>query len=174
MGEIITIITGNIEILGILFFSMAIELEKNDQIILRALQNDGSLSLDGLCEVTGLSRNTCWRRLKRLEAEKVISDRVIVIDPDKVGFPLTAMVMVRAADHDPQWLERFNTAIKSLPEIQGAYRLSGDLDYMLRVVVADMKAYDAFYQRLVAKIKLADVSASFVMEKIVDHARLPI
>ncbi len=150
------------------------KLDDYDRAILRRLQNDSSVSADQLAEQIGLSRNACWRRVKILEQEGVITGRVALIDAARVGLGLSVFVMVRTNEHTQEWLEAFRAAVNVTPEITGAFRMSGDLDYLLRVQVADVKAYDAFYQRFTAKLKLSDVSASFVMEDIKDSTCLPL
>ena len=145
-----------------------------DRRILTALQNDASLSVDALAEAIGLSRNACWRRLKRLNDEGVILRRVALLDPEAVNAGLMVFIAIRTNRHDPEWLEAFAKAVRDAPEIQGAYRVTGDVDYLLRARVPDMKAYDALYQRLIRKVPLSDVSASFVMEAICDSPALPL
>jgi Lrp/AsnC family transcriptional regulator len=99
---------------------------------------------------------------------------VALLDPEKVGVPLTAMVLIRTNAHDDKWLEQFQAALRSLPEVVGAYRMTGDLDYVLRVRVADVPAYDAFYKRLTSRISVSDISASFVMEEIKETTAVPL
>jgi Lrp/AsnC family transcriptional regulator len=130
--------------------------------------------MDDLSETVALSRNACWRRIKQMEVAGVIRGRVALLDAAAVGCGLTAVVLVRTNAHDDAWMARFDRAVRSMPEVVGAYRLAGDLDYMLRVRVADVPAYDAFYKRLIAKVPLSDVSASFVMEEIKDTTALPL
>lgn len=149
-------------------------LDETDRRILAELQRDGSLPVEQLAERVHLSRNACWRRVKRLEEERVITGRVALVDADRVGLGLSVFVIVRTSSHDPDWLGRFREAVTSFPEITGVYRMSGDLDYILRARVADVKAYDRLYQRLIAKVPLADVSASFVMEEIKETTALPV
>jgi len=145
-----------------------------DRQILQKLQQDASLSLEDLGEAVGLSRNACWRRVKNLTDAGIIASRVAILDANKLDLGLTVFISVRTNQHDPDWLEKFATAARSMPEILGAYRMSGDLDYLIRAQVADMPAYDRFYQRLIKRIKLADVSASFVMEQIKETTALPL
>jgi len=145
-----------------------------DHNILRELQQDGSLSIDSLAERVNLSRNACWRRVKMLEETGIIRGRVALVDPERIGCGLLVFIFVRTANHDPDWLETFRSAVTSLPEIIGVHRTSGELDYVLRARVADVKAYDRLYQRLIARVPLSDVSASFVMEDIKDTTALPV
>jgi Lrp/AsnC family transcriptional regulator len=150
------------------------DLDTIDRRILAELQRDGTLSMDHLSGRVGLSRNACWRRVKRLEDEQVITGRVALINPDRLGLSLSVFILIRTSKHDPDWLKRFRDAATGFPEITGVYRMSGDLDYVLRARVADVKAYDRLYQRLIAKVPLSDVSASFVMEEIKDTTVLPV
>jgi len=135
---------------------------------------NASLSVDAIAERVSLSRNACWRRIKHLEAEGILKQRVAVVDAKAVGLGLSVFVLVRTSNHDPDWLRKFRAAVSEMPEIVGAHRMSGELDYVLRVRVADVPAYDLFYQRLIAKVPIADVSASFVMEDIKDTTALPL
>lgn len=153
---------------------MAHELDTVDRRILAELQRDGTLSVDQLSERVGLSRNACWRRVKRLEDERVVTGRVALVDADKLGLGLSVFIIVRTSSHDPDWLAKFRAAVTSFPEITGVYRMSGDLDYVLRARVADVKAYDRLYQRMIAKVPLSDVSASFVMEEIKETTVVPV
>jgi Lrp/AsnC family transcriptional regulator len=149
-------------------------MDEIDRRILAELQRDGSLSVDQLSERVHLSRNACWRRVKRLEEERVITGRVALVDAEKLGLGLSVFVIVRTSSHDPGWLKNFRDAVTTFPEITGVYRMSGDLDYILRARVADVKAYDRLYQRLIAKVALSDVSASFVMEEIKETTVVPV
>jgi Lrp/AsnC family transcriptional regulator len=153
---------------------MASEIDTIDRRILAELQRDGTLSVDQLSERVSLSRNACWRRVKRLEEDGIITGRVALVDAEKIGLGLSVFILVRTSRHDPEWLKAFRDAVTSLPEITGVYRMSGDLDYVLRARVADVKAYDRLYQRLIAKVPLTDVSASFVMEEIRETTVLPV
>ncbi len=145
-----------------------------DRQILKKLQQDASLGLEDLGDAVGLSRNACWRRVKNLTDAKIIKSRVAILDAEKLNLGLTVFISVRTNQHDPDWLNKFASATRMMPEILGAYRMSGDLDYLIRAQVADMPAYDRFYQRLIKRIKLADVSASFVMEHIKETTALPL
>ena len=153
---------------------MSQDIDTIDRRILAELQRDGTLSIDQLSERVSLSRNACWRRVKRLEEDGVITGRVALVDAEKIGLGLSVFILVRTSRHDPEWLRAFRDAVTSLPEITGVYRMSGDLDYVLRARVADVKSYDRLYQRLIAKVPLTDVSASFVMEEIRETTVLPV
>ncbi len=150
------------------------KLDKIDRSILRELQNDASAGIEVLAGKVHLSRNACWRRVKRLEEQGVIRGRVALVDPDALGLGLSAIVLIRTNEHDKVWLGKFRDAVRTMPQILGAHRMTGDLDYVLRVRVEDMKSYDAFYQDLIARVDIADVSASFVMEDIKDTTALAV
>ena len=152
---------------------MTAEIDAIDRRILAELQRDGTLSADQLSERVTLSRNACWRRMKRLEDDGFITGRVALVDAEKLGLGLSVFILIRTSNHDPDWLQKFRAAVISLPEITGVYRMSGDLDYVLRARVSDVKAYDRLYQRLIAKVRLSDVSASFVMEEIKETTVVP-
>ena len=145
-----------------------------DRRILIALQSDASLSMDDLSEKVSLSRNACWRRMRQMEEAGIIKGRVALIDPEAVGLGLLVLVLIKAGAHSPEWLEKFRRAVETMPDIVGAYRTSGDLDYVLRVRVADMKDYDRFYQQLIKRVPMGDVSASFVMDEIKETTALPL
>ena len=150
------------------------QLDEIDRAILRALQSDATLSVDDISTAVNLSRNACWRRIKVMEQTAVITGRVALVDPGSVGVPLTAMVLIRTNAHDAGWLKQFQATLQSFPEIVGAYRMTGDLDYVLRVRVADVPAYDAFYKRLTSQISVSDISASFVMEELKETTAVPL
>lgn len=145
-----------------------------DRAILSVLQRDASRPLEAIGETVGLSRNAVWRRVKALEEAGVIRGRVALVEPEAVGLGLTVFILIRTKDHAPGWLDRFAAATRDMPEILGAYRMTGDLDYLIRARVADVKAYDALYQRLIRRVELADVSASFVMEELKETTVLPV
>jgi Lrp/AsnC family transcriptional regulator len=152
---------------------MKFEIDPMDRMILAELQRDGTLSVDQLSERVSLSRNACWRRVKLMEEAGIITGRVALVNAEKLGFGLSVFILVRTTHHEPDWLKKFRDAVSSIPEIIGVYRMSGDLDYVLRARVPDVKAYDRLYQRLIAKVPLSDVSASFVMEEIKETMELP-
>ena len=153
---------------------MSDDIDPIDRRILAELQRDGTLSVDQLSSRINLSRNACWRRVKRLEEDGFITGRVALVDAEKLGLGLSVFILVRTSNHDPDWLQKFRGAVISFPEITGVYRMSGDLDYILRARVADVKAYDRLYQRLIARVPLSDVSASFVMEEIKETTVVPV
>ncbi|MFK7881314.1 Lrp/AsnC family transcriptional regulator [Roseobacter sp.] len=149
-------------------------IDETDRRILKFLQQDASQSLDALGEAVHLSRNACWRRIKALETAGVISARVTMLDPNALGLGLMVFIMIRTNAHAPDWLTAFKKATRSMPEILGVYRMTGDLDYLVRARVADMADYDRLYQALIRRVPLSDVSASFVMEQIKDTHELPL
>ena len=149
-------------------------LDKTDRAILAELQRDATLTVDELAERITLSRNACWRRIKALEEAGIIKSRVALLDAAKLGLGLTAFIAIRTAQHEEKWLEKFSRAVRELPEIIGVYRTTGETDYLLQAVVSDIAGYDDLYKRLIARIALTDVSASFVMEKIKETTALPI
>ena len=153
---------------------MGTEFDEADLRILRCLQQDASVSMDELAARTNLSRNACWRRVKLLEERQVIRGRVALIDPDAVELGLSVFVIIRTSAHENDWLKKFEEAVRTLPEIQGAHRMTGDIDYVLRLRVPNVKGYDRFYKRLIAKVPISDISASFVMDDIKDTTALPI
>jgi Lrp/AsnC family transcriptional regulator len=148
--------------------------DKTDRAILAELQHDAALTIDQLAERIHLSRNACWRRVKALEETGVIKGRVALLDAAKLGLGLTAFIAIRTAQHEEKWLEKFSRAVREFPEIIGVYRTTGETDYLLQAVVSDIQGYDQLYKRLIARIALTDVSASFVMEKIKETTALPI
>ncbi|MDE0852577.1 Lrp/AsnC family transcriptional regulator [Yoonia sp.] len=149
-------------------------LDTIDKSILEKLQQDATLSVDDLSEHVNLSRNATWRRVKQLEQRGVIKGRVALVDPKQVGCALSAMVLIKTNQHEADWIDKFRKALLGMPEIIGAYRMTGDLDYVLRVRVADVPAYDAFYKRLTSRISVSDISASFVMEEIKETTAVPL
>jgi Lrp/AsnC family transcriptional regulator len=145
-----------------------------DRKILLTLQEDASLSVAEIGQRVGLSSTPCWKRIQRLETEGVIQRRVAIVDQDKIGLGITVFVSVETGDHSQEWLSRFAELVSEMPEVMEFYRMAGDVDYMLRVVTADMQAYDAFYKRLIAAIPLKNVTSRFAMEKIKSTTMLPI
>ena len=145
-----------------------------DRKILAVLQEDASLSVAEIGNRVGLSSTPCWKRIQRLEADGVIQKRVAVIDQDKLGLAVTVFVSVETEDHSEGWLPRFAQLVGAMPEVLEFYRIAGDVDYMLRVVVPDIAGYDAFYKRLIAAVPLKNVTSRFAMEKIKSTTALPI
>lgn len=145
-----------------------------DRKILRELQADANLSIAELADRVGLSQTPCWKRIQKLEHSGVITGRVALVSPEKLGLGLTVFVSVEAPDHSNEWLKRFADTVTAMPEVMEFYRMAGDVDYMLRVVAADMSAYDAFYKRLIETIPLKNVTSRFAMERIKSTTALPV
>ncbi len=155
--------------------AMAIDkdLDRLDREILRLIAVDASLSLQEIATQVGLTPTPCWKRIRRMEQEGVIQRRIAVLDPTKIGLGVSVFVAVETADHSADWLGRFAKVVAETPDIVDAWRMSGDVDYLLHVVVADIAAYDQFYRKLIAAIPLRNVSSRFSMERMKD-APLPI
>ena len=148
------------------------KLDEIDRKILNVLQADAAISLDQLGETIGLSRNACWRRVKAMETSGVITKRVALIDPIKVDLGLMVFMQVRTNSHDPKWQLDFSNATNAISGILSVYRMTGDLDYLIRARVSDMADYDRLYQQLITRLPIADIAASFVMEEIKDSTAL--
>ncbi|WP_408869765.1 Lrp/AsnC family transcriptional regulator [Crenalkalicoccus roseus] len=150
-------------------------LDAMDRAILRLLQRDAGLSLAEIAAEVGLTPTPCWKRIRRMEQAGVILGRVALVDPAKVGLPLSVFVEIESADHSAAWIERFNAALDTMPEVVECWRMGGDVDYLLRVVVPDIASYDAFYRRLVAAVpSLRNVTGRFAMERVKGTTALPI
>jgi len=145
-----------------------------DKRILKVLQSDADLPVAEIAEQVGLSASPCWRRIQKLEAEGIIERRVALLNPEKMNVGVTVFVAIRTSRHDEDWLRDFAAKVTRIPEVVELYRMSGEIDYMLRIVVPDIKAYDAVYKRLIAAVPLFDVSSSFAMEAIKYTTALPV
>jgi len=145
-----------------------------DRKILAVLQEDASLSVAEIGTRVGLSSTPCWKRIQRLEADGVIQKRVALVDPVKIGLGITVFVSIETGDHSQEWLDRFAKTVGAMPEVMGLCRMAGDVDYMLRVVVADIQSYDTFYKNLIATVPLKNVTSRFAMERIKSTTALPI
>lgn len=145
-----------------------------DRKILTVVQQDASLSVADIGQKVGLSSTPCWKRLQRLEADGVIMRRVALIDPEKIGLGITVFVSVETGDHSQEWLAKFAEVVNAMPEVMEFYRMAGDVDYVLRVVVHDMQSYDTFYKKLIATVPLKNVTSRFAMERIKSTTALPI
>ena len=149
------------------------ELDRLDREILRLLCRDATLSLAEIAAEVGLTPTPCWKRIRRMEEAGIIRARVALLDAGKVGLGVSVFVAVETADHSADWLARFASVLAGMPEVIDAWRMSGDVDYLLHVVVADIADYDAFYRRLIASLPLRNVTSRFAMEQ-VKAAPLPI
>lgn len=148
-------------------------MDKIDQKILRILQADASKPIAEIARQVNLSQTPCWNRIRRMENEGVIKGRVALVDPRKVGLGLTAFVAVEAVTHSREWAVSFRRLIQSMPEVMESYRMAGDIDYLLRVVVPDMEAYDDFYNRLIEGASPKNVTSRFSMEVLSARTVLP-
>jgi Lrp/AsnC family transcriptional regulator len=149
-------------------------MDQIDSKILYLLQQDSSIAVADLAEQAGCSRTACWRRIKSLEESGIIRKQVTLLDRRKLDVSVTVFVAVKTSRHDVEWLQKFASTVESFPEIMEFYRMSGDIDYLLKVVVPDVAAYDRFYHRLIQKIDLSDVSSNFAMEEIKFTTALPL
>lgn len=149
-------------------------LDRLDLQILDALQRDATLSMAQLGAQVGLSSTPCWKRVKRLEDDGMIERRVAVVNRHAVGLPVTVFVSIRAGQHDEKWLTRFAAVVSMLPEVQEFHRMSGDVDYLLKVVASSIDGYDRFYKKLISLVDLAGVSSAFSMEQIKSTTALPL
>jgi Lrp/AsnC family transcriptional regulator len=145
-----------------------------DHKILMALQKDATMSVAALAAEVGLSQTPCWKRVQKLEQTGVITGRVAIVSPEAVGLGLTVFVEVETLDHSAAWLSDFARGLSALPEVVELYRMAGDVDYMLRVVVEDMAAYDGFYKSLIGRFALKNVTSRFAMERVKQSSILPI
>lgn len=148
-------------------------MDDQDIEILEQLQKDARLSVGEIAESVGMSKSACWRRIQSLEDSGVIRARVTLLNPAEVGLPLTVYISIRTNQHNASWANQFRNLIEATPQVLEVYRMSGDLDYLIKAAVADMPGYDALYKRLI-QAELFDVSASFVMETLKQTTALPL
>lgn len=141
-------------------------MDNTDRKILAILQEDASLPVAEVAARVSLSQTPCWRRIQKLEEAGVIQGRVAILDPNSIGLGLTVFVEIETGDHSREWLERFAEAIQSMPEVMEVYRMAGDVDYLIRLAVANMTAYDDFYRRLIALVPMKNVTSRFAMERV--------
>ena len=149
-------------------------MDRTDRKILSILQEDATMPVADIARRVGLSTTPCWRRIQKLEEDGVIKRRVALLDPAAINAKVTVFVSIRTNSHSNEWLKRFSEVISKMPEVVGFYRMSGQIDYLLKVVVPDIAAYDAVYKRLVSDIEIEDVSSTFAMERIKDTMTLPL
>ena len=145
-----------------------------DRKILAVLQDNAALSVAEIGSRVGLSSTPCWKRIQRLEADGVIQKRVAIIDQDSIGLGISVFVSIETGDHSQDWFDKFAKTVTAMPEVMEFYRMAGDVDYMLRVVVPDIAGYDGFYKRLISTVALKNVTSRFAMEKIKSTTALPI
>lgn len=149
-------------------------IDEIDLKILELLQKDCTLPATEIASRVGLSATPCWRRIQKLEEEKYIRSRVALLDCERLNVDVTAFIAVRTNQHNSKWLDRFEQAVSDMTEVVDFFRLSGDIDYLLRVALPNIKAYDAFYKRLIEKVDLSDVNCMFAMETIKSTTELPL
>ena len=149
-------------------------MDRIDLKILDLIQHDATMSTADIAAAVGLSTTPCWRRINNLERKGVIKQRVALLDRDHLNVGVDAFVAIRTDQHNERWLETFAKAVAAFPEVIELYRMSGDVDYLMRVVVPDIDAYDGFYKRLIRAVDLSDVSSSFAMERIKYTTLLPL
>lgn len=152
----------------------SMKLDRFDRRILQLLQEDSTTPIAALAEQVGLSPTPCWRRVQRLEQTGIIRRRVVLLDQEKLNLGVTVFIAIRTNQHSLDWLDRLRRAVADLPEVLDFYRMSGEIDYLIRAVVPSIQAYDALYQRLIARIELADVTSMFAMERIKATTALPL
>jgi len=148
-------------------------MDRFDKEILRILQHDCTLPISQIAERVGLSTSPCWRRIQAMENSGVIKGRVALVDPNKLNLSLTVFVMVKTNQHNPGWLDRFAKIALDFEEIVEFYRMSGEVDYLLKVVVSDMKSFDTFYKKLITQADFSDISSSFSMQELKYTTALP-
>ncbi|HEX8193667.1 MAG TPA: Lrp/AsnC family transcriptional regulator [Allosphingosinicella sp.] len=141
-------------------------MDATDCRILALLQADASASVAEIAAQVNLSQTPCWRRIQKMEEAGIIQRRVALVDPAKLGLGLTVFVEIMTGDHSAEWLDRLAATLSGMPEVMEVYRMAGDVDYLLRIAVADMAAYDAFYRRLIAQVPLKNVTSRFAMERV--------
>ena len=149
-------------------------MDSKNKRILELLQQNAMLSAAELAEEVGLTTTPCWRRIQKLEEQGYIKGRVALLDPQKLNVGTTVFVAIRTSRHSDDWLRRFNEALQSMTEIVEAHRLSGDTDYLLRIVVPDIREYDRVYQKLIRELEFLDVSSSFSMEELKFTTTVPV
>lgn len=149
-------------------------LDAMDRKILAILQEDATVPMSEIAQRVGLSQTPCWKRIKRLEQEGVIHKRVTILDRDKLGLGVTVIVAVKTAQHTDEWLHTFAQGVARIPEVVEFYRMSGDIDYLLKVVARDIADYDRIYRKLTKVAPMHDVSSSFAMQEIKSTTALPL
>ncbi|MCP4994813.1 MAG: Lrp/AsnC family transcriptional regulator [Gammaproteobacteria bacterium] len=149
-------------------------MDRTDKRILQLLQENSNISTAEIAEQIGLSTTPCWRRIQNLEKQGVIRRRVALLDRDALNLGVDVFVSIKTRHHSGEWLDTFAQAVRLFPEVVEFYRMSGDIDYLMRVVVPDIAAYDHFYKRLIEKVDISDVSSSFAMERLKYTTALPV
>lgn len=155
-------------------FQTPVRLDDTDRKILSLLQQDATLSLDEVASRVGASKTPVWNRIRKLRDAGVIAREVAILEPDALGLEACFFVLIRTAEHDPEWATRFLNAVRARPEVLEAHRLAGDIDYILKVRVRNARAYDRFYQALISEVKIHNVTALLSMEEIKATTALPL
>jgi len=153
---------------------MAVRMDELDRKILAELQEDASQSLDEIARKVGSSKTPVWNRIRKLREAGVIGRQTVLLDPQALGLEACFFVLVRTSEHEPEWQKRFLNVVQSRPEVLEAYRLAGEIDYILKVRVPNARAYDAFYQSLIGEVKIYNVTALLSMEEIKATTILPL
>ena len=149
-------------------------MDKKDKAILNALQKDATMTVSDLADTIGLSKSACWRRIQNLEQSGIIGARVTLLNQQALGLNLTVYAAVRTHEHNKAWFDQFHDVTTEMPNVMEVHRMSGDVDYLIRVVVPDMSSYDEMYKEMISKVNLFDVSSSFSMETIKYTTALPL
>lgn len=147
--------------------------DKQSLQILEVLQGNAALSVGDIADEIGISKSACWRRIQKLQDDGVIAHKVTLLDPKQLNLALSAYIVIRTNQHNEQWAKRFKEAVESIPEVMEVYRLSGEVDYLVKAVMSDMEGYDRLYKKII-EVDLFDVSCSFVMETIKHTTQLPL
>lgn len=153
---------------------MSVRIDETDRKILGELQRDASQSLDEIASQVGSSKTPVWNRIKKLRAAGVIGQQTVMLDAEALGFEACFFVLIRTSEHEAAWQAAFLKALNTRPEVQEAHRLAGDIDYILKVRVANARAYDAFYQALISEVRVHNVTALLSMEEIKSTVALPL
>ncbi|MGB0440565.1 MAG: Lrp/AsnC family transcriptional regulator [Paracoccaceae bacterium] len=153
---------------------MTVSIDDLDRKILGALQRDAGQSLDDIARAVGSSKTPVWNRIRKLREAGVVGPATVVLDAEALGFEACFFVLIRTSEHEADWQQRFLTALQDRPEVQEAHRLAGDIDYILKVRVKNARAYDAFYQALIAEVRVHNVTALLSMEEIKSTTALPL
>jgi len=147
-------------------------IDRLDKLILGLMQEDAALSVGKLADIVGISKSACWRRIQKLEEGGVIRQRVTLLAPDKLGLSLIVFISIRTNQHNKSWANQFKQIVEDIPGVMEVYRMGGEVDYLVKAIVSDMKGYDQLYQRLI-NADFFEVTAGFVMETIKETTALP-
>ena len=150
------------------------KLDAIDLRILREVQADAALPLADMADRAGISPTPCWRRIQKLEQQGVIRKRVALLDRKQLNVGITVFIAIRTSQHNAEWLEAFSHAVRDIPEIVDVYRMSGEIDYLLRAYVPDIESYDGVYKKLISKVALTDVTSMFAMEELKSTTEVPL